>query len=219
MRTSRLLTLALGLFGTAFWTANCGGTQVNAQGDGGGDASKADAAKGCATVPTNHRPSSIACSATRPPGINDAGASAPYDGGGGSGARCTSDSDCTSGKNPRCTPPENNGVPTCESDECSSDTDCGKGAICECGTSTSPGRYPNVCLPGNCQVDSDCGCGYCSPSDGTSCGAYGGVVGYYCHVAQDECTNDDECTDAGNGYCAFQPTTNRWSCFYSFCAG
>ena len=83
----------------------------------------------------------------------------------------------------------------------------------------------DVCLAGNCTVDSDCGSGgYCSPSYGTSCGAYGGVVGYFCHTAKDQCTNDDQCVDSGSGYsetgyCGYQPTTGQWTCFYSFCAG
>jgi hypothetical protein len=92
--------------------------------------------------------------------------------------------------------------------------------VCECGGSAAEGRYANVCLAGNCTVDSDCGSGgYCSPSYGTSCGAYGGVAGYFCHTAEDQCTNDNQCVEGGTGYCGYQPTTNQWTCIYSFCAG
>jgi hypothetical protein len=133
---------------------------------------------------------------------------------------CLIDSQCTTGENPRCTPSGGNARPSCQSDACFADTDCPKGNVCECGGSAGVGRFANVCLAGNCSVDSDCGSdGYCSPSYGTSCGAYGGIVGYFCHTAHDQCTNDDECVDGGAGYCAFQPATNRWTCFYSFCAG
>jgi hypothetical protein len=216
MRTSRRLGLALALFGATLSATDCGGTQLNGQRDGGpqGD--------GCASAalpaPTNHRSTALACPTTRPPGINDdAGGGAPSDG--GTAGPCTHDSQCTAGNNARCTPSEHNGFATCESDGCSSDGDCGTGNVCECGLPASTGRYPNVCLPGNCRIDSDCGCGYCSPTFGASCGAYGGVIGYYCHTAKDECTNDDQCTEGGPGYCGYQPTTNRWTCFYSFCAG
>jgi hypothetical protein len=214
MRTSRRLALALVLLWTLFSGTDCGGTQLNGQGDGG------PRVDGCASLPapTNHRSTALACSTTRPPGIHvhaDGGLSSD----GGTGGPCTADSQCTSGDNARCTPSEHNGFATCESDACSTDGDCGKGGVCACGLPASTGRYPNVCLSGNCRVDSDCGCGYCSPTYGTSCGAYGGVIGYYCHTPEDECTNDDQCTEGGPGYCGYQPTTKRWTCFYSFCAG
>lgn len=61
-----------------------------------------------------------------------------------------------------------------------------------------------MCMPGNCRVDSDCesGGGYCSPSqnaglfvcsDGCSGTCGGGLTGYYCHTAADECVNDCDC--------------------------
>jgi hypothetical protein len=220
MRTSYPFALALALFGAL----HCGGTQLGSTADSG---PKSDAGSGSdgsqpgpppdgLPPPANHRPSPVACSSTRPPGLNtdagpgfDAGVDTP----------CTHDSECTAGKNGRCTPSEHNGFATCEYDQCASDQDCPKSEVCECGQAANTGRYPNVCLPGNCRVDADCGSGgYCSPSFGTMCGSYGGIVGYFCHTAKDECTNDDECTD-GPGYCALQPTTGAWTCFYSVCAG
>jgi hypothetical protein len=74
---------------------------------------------------------------------------------------------------------------------------------------------PNVCLGGNCRVDADCGPGgYCSPSFG-SCGAYAGVVGYYCHTAKDKCVDDAECASD----CRYDTIMGAWACGTSSCAG
>jgi Cys-rich repeat protein len=118
----------------------------------------------------------------------------------------------------------------CSYDECTTDDACPANNLCQCGTATGEGRTANTCVPSNCRVDSDCGAGgSCSPSYGTTCGALFGVVGYFCHKAADECTkdecvNDSDCTSteagpAGSGYCAWDPTSSAWSCFYGVCAG
>jgi hypothetical protein len=215
-RTSALCLVAVS-------AAACGGTVTGSSTDAGpgGDGAAQDRAAPPDTglpPPTQHRPSAVGCSMSRPPGDNsDAGAS--FDG--GADGPCHSDSECTAGKNGRCTPSEHNGFATCEYDTCFTDADCGKDGVCECGQAAGVGRYPNTCLTGNCAVDSDCGSGgYCSPSYDTSCGAYDGTVGYYCHTPKDECTNDDQCsTTMGPGYCAWEPTVNHWACFYAVCAG
>jgi hypothetical protein len=210
----------------AFVSVHCGGVEAApSAGDGGPahdsapgvDAGGDAAHPGPLPPPTNHRPAPVGCSTTRPPGINeDAGAGVDA---GGEGP-CTNDSQCTAGTNGRCTPPQHNGFPTCQYDQCFTDSQCGKGGVCECGQPDGQGRDPNTCLNGNCSVDSDCGPGgYCSPSYDTTCGAYDGVVGYYCHTAGDLCTNDEQCTGEGAGYCAYQPTTGHWACDYGFCAG
>ena len=120
----------------------------------------------------------------------------------------------------------------CTYDECTTDTSCGANKICECGASSgNEGRGPNVCLPSECLVDADCGAdGFCSPSYDTTCGAYDGVAGYFCHRAANECTidecvNDSDCTSRsdggfeGVGYCAWDSSGSKWSCFYGVCAG
>lgn len=138
---------------------------------------------------------------------------------------CNSDSQCTMGTNPRCTPSMYNGPPGCTSDACSTDPQCGPTATCACGAASYAGRFANTCLPGNCQVDADCGPGgYCSPSFDTMCGAYDGVVGNFCHrpadqCTKDECTNDSECMEGGYGYCAWQPIAAKWVCAHAACAG
>lgn len=133
------------------------------------------------------------------------------------------------GTNGRCLPPNGNASGDyCTYDACSSDGDCGTGKVCVCGAPEAPyGRAGNTCVQGNCQVDSDCGAtGYCSPTEATSCGSRSGVVGYYCHTAEDDCTNDSDCSGAsdggptqGPGYCAWQPTVGKWACSYGVCTG
>jgi hypothetical protein len=214
MRITFPVTRALGLLMAALSAAGCSGTRSvsGSLGDGNSPdasqgASRADLAGVGFSAPANHRPTSVGCSMVRPPGLQSA---VPSGG-------CASDSQCTGGQNGRCTPARTE--PICTYDSCFTDTDCG-GGVCECGGPDGVGRSANICLGGNCTVDPDCGPGgYCSPSYGTSCGAYGGVAGYFCHTAEDQCNNDDQCVDAGAGYCAYQPTTGSWACVYSFCAG
>jgi len=153
----------------------------------------------------------------------------PGDGGtsvGSDGIGCMFDSECTSGVNGRCE--YGHQVTVCTYDECTTASDCKAGELCLCG-SGSPTRSANTCLPSNCDVDSECGPGgYCSPTYDTSCGPFDGVVGYYCHRLADECTKDECVNDAdcanvdgggGEGYCAWDPSSSRWTCADSVCAG
>jgi hypothetical protein len=191
-----------------------------------GDA-RAEATKACTpSVPTSHRPSTAACSTTRPP-------SQPGDAGtadGGHTFGCMFDSQCTGGTNGRCMPEGQ--IVGCSYDECTTDPDCGANKLCVCGTSTGgEGRTGNTCVPSSCAVDSDCGAGgYCSPTYDTSCGPRDGVVGYFCHKPADECTvdecvNDTDCTGptggqpTGAGYCAWNAPTSAWTCIYLVCSG
>jgi hypothetical protein len=94
---------------------------------------------------------------------------------------------------------------------------------CECRVATSssaPGYSgTNVCKGGNCRTDKDCGAGgYCSPSFG-SCGAYLGVVAYYCHTPKDKCVDDADCAAQGGGDCRYNPVMGAWMCETSACAG
>jgi hypothetical protein len=126
--------------------------------------------------------------------------------------------DGDAGVNGRCDPPRGFDASACTYDACFADGDCAKGEVCNCDS-----YYGNVCLPGNCHVDSDCPSGTCSPSpDVTVCspGFPGRPVGFYCHTPEDECTADEQCQCNGAvGACAWQPTVARWACADAPCAG
>jgi hypothetical protein len=173
----------------------------------------------------SHRPSHESCMTTRAPGLQDGGGMSFCVGQSGS---CTSDSECPAtsdaGVNGRCTPSEEQGpaigCPSCQYDQCATDSECGAGSVCACGGSASTGRYPNGCLAGNCQVDSDCGPGgFCSPDVGF-CGE--GTVGYYCHTAGDQCHNDADCQNDPNsfgGQCVYDTSKKIWDCQGEACPG
>lgn len=185
--------------------------------------------------PTNHVPTAAACPMTRPPGFDQPGADA------GPGFACDDDSQCTDGgTNGRCLLYSGGQVrgSACTYDTCFSNTDCKSmgGGPCVCGvaatgTTTSgqqvnEGRTANTCAAGNCQVDSDCATGYCSPTYDTTCGPRDGYVGYYCHTPNDECDNDSDCTmppsgpGSASGYCTYQTTVGKWTCVYlGVCSG
>jgi hypothetical protein len=115
------------------------------------------------------------------------------------------------------------GVQQCTYDACFADSDCPDAAdVCMCQGQSfgySHTSFGNVCLPGNCHQDSDCGGYMCSPSIGSS-GPFYGVQGYYCHNAQDQCHCDGDCTWlAPNGYCFYNPEVAAWACGNSVAAG
>lgn len=167
--------------------------------------------------PKQHRSKPVTCDSTRDP---TPPSGFPVD---PSVSTCATDSDCTDGKNGRCTPMR--GLASCTYDECFTDADCANrvatntdqrsgSAVCSCGM----GYGNNTCLePGNCLTDADCGGGYCSPSFGT-CGNYLGVTTYYCHTSRDRCVDDADCGSMG-AYCAYSPMEGLWSCSTSECAG
>lgn len=127
------------------------------------------------------------------------------------GPACKSKADCTDKANGRCAGGH------CTYDACYEDKDCGD-RVCECQQEGVRGYY---CKGGNCSVDSDCGTdGFCSPTYGMACGAFTGVIGYYCHTKADECTDSDECVKGKeHGYCAFDPDAKHWRCGYGHCVG
>ena len=101
----------------------------------------------------------------------------------------------------------------CTFDVCVRDLDCHMGGPCACHGAPFNGQYGNTCVPGNCRTDSDCGAGgYCSPTRGS--GNCGGLMGYYCHTAGDQCVDDQDCPSAGVGpsMCAWQDGAHRWEC-------
>jgi hypothetical protein len=176
--------------------------------------------------PTSHRPTHVNCMSTRPPGLQDGGGMPFCAGEKGS---CTSDSQCpetndAGGTNGRCTPSEDDGpaigCPSCQYDQCSTDSQCGPDSVCACGGDALAGRFPNGCLTGNCQIDSDCGPGgYCSPNGGF-CGE--GTLGYYCHTADDQCHNDSDCLnnpDFAGGECVYDMSKKIWDCQGEACPG
>jgi hypothetical protein len=198
-------------------------------GDGG---SPADAAK---RTPRKHRAAGSSCPSARgvaqpPMCAPGAGAELPVD--------CLQDSDCTAGANGRCVrafgPARCGGV--CSYDACAGDSDCGGSEPCLCRASSTE-LAANSCVTGsNCRVDADCGVGgFCSPSvvnpycacvstklcdDSSHC--YAGKMevpcacgdacghGYYCHTAQDECVDDEDCRPGTT--CNYDRLEKRWTC-------
>jgi len=224
--------------GQAGSTGTGGTGGVGTSGLGGIASGGTSAGSACASsprVPAIHRASEgPACPKDRAPG--GAPASCAPDGGPPPGGTCQRDSDCTAGINGRCLelrPPSCYMV--CSYDECFQDSDCAGNVPCHCRDSDSS-TDSNWCLSkSNCRLDEDCGPGgYCSPSQldngcmrmctvpcdsethcyagttevpcscGESCGA-----GYFCHTADDACTNDCECAE--RSACTHQPT-GGWAC-------
>ena len=190
------------------------------------DASVSDGPSGTtdATVPLQHRSTPASCPPQRAPGPSCANTMC---------SSCSSDSQCTDGKNGRCFPWEGLvGPGGCSYDECFTDSNCGSKIPCLC-RSSSADNSANVCnVAGNCAVDSDCGpCGYCSPSaqilSGQPPNVCWGSSPYYCHTTSDLCLNDSDCAlpDAGLTTpfpppytCAYNPEDNRWECTKAVCA-
>jgi hypothetical protein len=159
--------------------------------------------------PKSHRASKQTCSNadTPPPTTTTFAPRMPI----ADGPACKSKADCKEQANGRCA------AGHCTYDGCYDEKDCGN-KVCQCDQEGKRGYY---CKGGDCAVDSDCGSnGYCSPTYGMSCGAFTGVVGYYCHTKEDECSNDDECVKGKeHGYCAYDPDQKHWRCGYGHCVG
>ena len=120
----------------------------------------------------------------------------------GTGA-CKSDSECTDGKDGRCTLSLPFANCSCTYDACFADGDCPAGGVCACSGSYSG----NACVSGNCHVDTDCGVGgYCSPVIAACSGA---IIGYQCHTQKDKCVIDADCSLGQE--CAFFPNAG-WAC-------
>ncbi len=136
------------------------------------------------------------------------------------GEGCTKHEDCDEGSNGRCQRQGNMPFPSCTYDQCFEDDDCDAGRVCRCRGHESA---PHVCMrSGNCQVNAECGeGGFCSPSMG-DCGDYVGIIGWFCHTAEDDCVDDVDCGGDGGGRgddCAFNPAGGRWMCSDSHCDG
>jgi hypothetical protein len=159
--------------------------------------------------PKSHRTAHVTCDSkdTKAPPTATFGPRMPIK----PGPACKSKADCKEQPNGRCS------LGHCTYDGCYDDKDCGN-KVCECHEEGVRGYY---CKSGDCSVDSDCGDnGYCSPTWGMSCGSFTGVVGYFCHTKEDECTNNDECMKGKEqGYCAYDPTLKHWRCGFGHCVG
>jgi hypothetical protein len=99
------------------------------------------------------------------------------------------------------------------------DADCGSARVCDCRNAA---HYDaNTCFNGNCRTDADCSGSYCAPSLitlGSNCVSVPvGSVGYFCHTAADECTNDADC--GVDGYCSFDVSALHWKCYQAKCTG
>ena len=191
--------------GTSTGGTGSGGTSTGGTGSGG-TSTGGTGSGGTSTggqPPEKHRPTAAECDDERPsPEVSE-----------WPGADCQAHSECTEGRNGRCT---SHRWQECTYDACIKDADCGENRICECEGGWASDN--NVCLDGNCRVDADCPGSWCSPTFG-DCGNYSGVVSYYCRTPEDTCLNDSDCTDEPEGYCAFSPMLNRWACSYSHCVG
>jgi hypothetical protein len=185
--------------GIVFYCCPCDGAGAGGHDGGGTDALRAERA------PQNHRASNSQCLDVAPPGAAACPALASA-----AASDCQTDSQCTSGANGRCE--GNGGGPAgchCAYDTCTEDDVC-KGGPCACHGSTylSGG---NVCAPGNCQTDADCGAtGFCSPSlSPNSCYS---LAGYYCHTPSDQCTDDADCQNSSGTQCMYDVAARRWQC-------
>lgn len=190
-------------------------------------------APGPSEVPFFHRATAQACAA------GDATPDA--------GSSCSSDADCVPDGGTGLTLLRTCLHGRCRSDECLVDSDCGNTGLCACARFASPtgsggsggaggsnapvaggqsgaagaGAFArNICLPGNCRVDSDCGTnGYCVASFGPC----GGIDGYYCHTANDSCMNaSEDCPPAscgGRPLCTYSPAAAAFTCKTQTCAG
>ena len=169
------------------------------------------------TAPKDHRPNAMSCASPRPAGYNtDAGAVDS----GVPGFRCSSDAECTTGINGRCTS-SRLGL-TCTYDTCAKDSECTAGTNALCACRGQAGGTGNQCSQGgNCRLDADCagGKGYCSPTYAVGCNL--SFQGFYCHTPTDTCLNDDDCNMGGSsgGLCTYDPKVARWECSQIMCAG
>jgi hypothetical protein len=120
-------------------------------------------------------------------------------------ASCQTDADCPAD------PWAGHCVPSgqCSYDQCTTDTDCAQPAACLCQgqwRGFSARSQGNMCGSGNCQVDSDCGGAYCSPT----ATAFYGISGYFCHTPRDQCLCNGDCS--GGLLCQYDRPLAGWSC-------
>jgi hypothetical protein len=173
--------------------------------DAGVEAGTSDAADGGACidpVPTANRPRATTCCYERPLGSDPSAAT----------GECTQHSDCTAGVNGRCLTAQSM-TNYCSYDQCFGDADCSNNGVCSCDGDGFGGA--NICVAGNCRVDSDCASLQCAPSYGCFVGA--GPEGWFCRTENDLCASDADCSNQAFGRCAFDLGDAVWRCDYGFC--
>ena len=84
---------------------------------------------------------------------------------------------------------------------CSTDSDCGQGAICICGNAASP--TGGTCQSSSCGSDADCQPGYLCAAYSAGCGG-----GYACQTPQDRCRVQADCP--ASEVCT--PGEEHWRC-------
>jgi len=186
---SRFFRATFGL-GCSWVLVNCGGSS----GSGASNAAPGAGVCGAPSAPVS-RTQSCPANSLMFLGAPDAGVTA-----------CTLDADCMDAEDG----PGHCLHGQCGLDECLTDDDCGAGQACGCGSEFSGDTaHVNQCVSANCRVDADCGSnGVCSESKGGYCG---GITGFYCHTASDQCQTDADCCE-GVTTCAYQPSLGSWRC-------
>jgi hypothetical protein len=201
--TSRAMLLV------ALIVSGCSGNSLGVGGGGSGGSAGGGGGVG-GGIPTMHRPVPMTC----PPVVGNCPARTTDMGTMG----CASDQDCTTSPHGHCDVMFNGC--SCDYDTCLGDSDCPANNICACASPR--GEPANVCVPGNCRVDADCGPGgYCSLSLGMGCIGRLPVQGAFCHSKADTCTNDADCMSSTGGfnYCQWHPELGHWACTMIVCAG
>lgn len=165
-----------------------------------------------------HRAAAPLCERNRPASRTDAGVFV-------ANAECNVDADCTRGLNGRCF--MGNGLISaprlqCSYDACLSDGDCAQGFVCTCQPRgpLDQGFVGHQCVAANCATDTDCLAGCCAPSR-AFCSTEA-KTGFFCRTNLDQCQTDADCVADGgvsphDGFCAFNPSLERWVCARGYC--
>ncbi len=173
-----------------------GGSAGTAVGGSGGSTAGAANCGSPRSTPSSRVP--MACPATDPSQFE------PLDGG---VPACSTAADCSGvgGLYTHCL----NGQ--CSPDQCLTDDDCPEGQACGCASSFRGNAFhTNLCVTTGCRTDADCG-GEGACSETISSSPCGGLGGFYCHTAADECNSNVDCC-AGTPICAYQSTLGHWAC-------
>jgi hypothetical protein len=191
-------------------TIGCGGGNA-------GDPATSDGAV-LGRTPMNHRASDVQCTQSAPAGTCSCNGTCPTSSYPQQWA-CSSDGDCgDAGINGRCAGSLGPAGCGCTYDRCGGDSQCPSNQACACHGSPYMFGSGNMCVPGNCKVDADCGTGgYCSPTPALPCNMNGRDlycqgVGYYCHTPKDECVDDGDCQGVGFPGCLYDQFVGYWKC-------
>lgn len=137
---------------------------------------------------TLHRPEAVTCPSTLPRATScDAGTGGA--GGGVPAPACVTDADCTEKPNGYCNLASGDIQPTCLCNYgCTTDADCGAGAICVCGDPVGH------CASSTCTSDASCGAGLLCASYTSDPGC--GGQAFACQASGDDCLTDADCSNS-----------------------